>query len=82
MNVTIKTSVGKGAVIGLVAGAIFISGYSLGVEQASNTNNPRYMKDVHRRAKELISKSANDIIRERREQRIVDVKFNDITKDQ
>jgi hypothetical protein len=82
MNVTIKTSVGKGVILGLAGAALFYSGYSLGIEQASNTSNPRYMKDVHRRAKELIAKSANDVIRERREQRVVDAKFNDITKDQ
>jgi hypothetical protein len=81
MNVN-KSSASKAIALGVVAGAIFYTGYALGIENALDEKNPRFMKAVHRRAKELISKSANDILRERREQRVVDAKFNEITKDQ
>jgi hypothetical protein len=82
MKSTIQTQAGKAIVLGIAVGTIFWSGYCMGLEHASNQNNPRYMQDVHRKAKELIAKAAHDVIRERREQRVVDTKFNDITKDQ
>lgn len=71
-------SIQRGLVLGATAASIFITGYALGVKHTRDEGKERYMQDVRRKAKELISKAADDVIKERREQRTYDAKFADI----
>jgi hypothetical protein len=78
MNQAFQSKAIRALLAGAGCGVIFLAGYSMGSEHALSEKNPQYMKDVHRKAKEMISKASNDIIRERREQRLYDAKFSDI----
>ena len=82
MRITIKTTTGRAAALGIAAATIFVAGIEVGVMATNVESNPRFMRAVNRKAKEMVAKAADGVVAERREQRKIDAKFNDITKDQ
>ena len=81
MRITIKTNFGKKVALTLAVATIFMAGVEVGVSVTNVETNPKFMRAVNRKAKEMVAKAADGVLAERREQRKFDSQFNDIAKD-